>query len=639
MFSTLKRVLENLGVRTKLLLGFGLVLALTLAISGTGWWSVSSLSLRGERMLDIAKLNDLARDMRIARLSYTLTASEADANSVTEQLSKLDAHLAHSRSVFTSERSMSHLRQASEAVRRYRQDYVDLVEGIKSREAARPAFTKHADTASAELQTLANRIASQDRSQPERDAVARALALLVQARAQVGEYTYTLNPELEPLARAAIQQSSISVRALERLLVPSEPETLQTVQQALNAFREVFGQFGDGQAAVEVTQYALDADMEKLFAASHQLAEHQAQERADDVRRAHSVLAIATGVVLLLGLLAALSITRMIVRPLMATLQRAEQVASGDLSHDLVVSRRDELGMLQASMQRMTLNLRALIGGLRDGVVQLASAAEELSAVTAQTSSGVHGQQQETDQLATAMGEMTAAVQEVARSAEQASGAAVHASHEAGEGNAVVLQAIGQIERLAGEVQQSTVAMTDLKRESDRIGSVLDVIKAVAQQTNLLALNAAIEAARAGEAGRGFAVVADEVRSLAQRAKDSTEEIEQLIAGLQRGTLQVASSLESSRVLTDSSVELARQAGVSLGSITRSVSTIESMNHQIAAAAEQQSSVTEGINRSVISVREISDQTASASQETAASSIRLAQLGAHLQTMVGKFNL
>ena len=401
----------------------------------------------------------------------------------------------------------------------------------------------------------------------------------------------------------------------------------------------MFGQFGDGQAAVEVTQYALDADMEKLFAASHQLAEHQAQERADDVRRAHSVLAIATGVVLLLGLLAALSITRMIVRPLMATLQRAEQVASGDLSHDLVVSRRDELGMLQASMQRMTLNLRALIGGLRDGVVQLASAAEELSAVTAQTSSGVHGQQQETDQLATAMGEMTAAVQEVARSAEQASGAAVHASHEAGEGNAVVLQAIGQIERLAGEVQQSTVAMTDLKRESDRIGSVLDVIKAVAQQTNLLALNAAIEAARAGEAGRGFAVVADEVRSLAQRAKDSTEEIEQLIAGLQRGTLQVASSLESSRVLTDSSVELARQAGVSLGSITRSVSTIESMNHQIAAAAEQQSSVTEGINRSVISVREISDQTASASQETAASSIRLAQLGAHLQTMVGKFNL
>ncbi|QEI08313.1 HAMP domain-containing protein [Pigmentiphaga aceris] len=633
----INRVLENISVRTKLLLGFGLVLVLTLAISITGWWSITSLGVRGERMLDIATLNDLARDMRIARLSYTLTASTADANSVTEQLGKLDSHLAHSRSVFTSELSVPQLKQASEAVRRYRQDYADLVEGIKGREAARPAFTKHADTATAELQTLANRIASQDRSQGERDAITRAQSLLVQARAQVGEYAYTLNPEFEPLARAAIQQSGVSVRALDKLLVPSEPESVQAVQKSLDAFREVFGQFGDAQAAVEVTQFALDADMEKLFAASQRLAQIQAQERADDEQRAHGLLAVATGVVLLLGVLAALGITRMIVRPLMATLQRAEQVANGDLSHDVVVTRRDELGMLQASMQRMTLNLRDLIGGLRDGVVQLASSAEQLSAVTAQTSSGVNGQQQETDQLATAMGEMTAAVHEVARSAERASDAAVHANREAGEGNEVVVQAIGQIERLANEVVQSTVAMTDLKRESEKIGSVLDVIKAVAQQTNLLALNAAIEAARAGEAGRGFAVVADEVRSLAQRAKDSTEEIEQLIAGLQRGTLQVASSLESSRALTDSSVELARRAGVSLGSITRSVSTIESMNHQIATAAEQQSSVTEGINRSVTTVREISEQTSAASQETATSSVKLAQLGAHLQTMVGRF--
>ncbi len=639
MLSTVNRMLENIGVRTKLLLGFGLVLVLTMAISGTGWWAITSLSQQGERVLDIAKLNDLARDMRIARLSYSLSGSAADADSVTEQLRKLEGHLAHSSSVFTSELALSYLRQASEAVRRYRQDYADLVAGVKDRQTTRPAFTNHADTANAELQALANRIASQDRRQAERDAVARAQALLVQARAQVGEYVYTLNPELEPLARAAIQQSIISVRGLERLLVPSEPESVRAVQKSLDAFREVFGQFGDAQAAVEVTQYALDADTEKLFAASQQLSEHQAQESTDDVRRVYGLLAIASGVVLLLGVLAALGITRMIVRPLMTLLRRAEQVANGDLSHDVAVSRRDELGMLQASMQRMTLNLRVLIGGLRDGVVQLASAAEALSAVTAQTNAGVHGQQRETDQLATAMGEMTAAVQEVARSAEQASDAAVQASHEAGEGNEVVLQAIGQIERLANEVQQSTMAMTGLKRESDRIGSMLDVIKAVAQQTNLLALNAAIEAARAGEAGRGFAVVADEVRSLAQRAKDSTEEIEQLIAGLQRGTLQVASSLESSRALTDSSVELARRAGVSLGGITRSVSTIESMNHQIASAAEQQSSVTEGINRSVMSVREISEQTSSASQETAASSVKLAQLGAHLQTIVGKFTL
>ncbi|WP_458788614.1 methyl-accepting chemotaxis protein [Pseudomonas sp. D4-18] len=234
---------------------------------------------------------------------------------------------------------------------------------------------------------------------------------------------------------------------------------------------------------------------------------------------------------------------------------------------------------------------------------------------------------------------MTATVQEVARNAEEASEAAVAADQQAREGERVVGEAITQIERLASAVGKSSEAMGVLRVESDKIGSVLDVIKSVAEQTNLLALNAAIEAARAGEAGRGFAVVADEVRSLAQRTQKSTEEIEGLIAGLQSGTQHASTIMDSSRELTVSSVELTRRAGGSLESITRTVSAIQSMNQQIAAAAEQQSATAEEINRSVINVRDVSEQTSAASEETAASSVELARLGNHLQVLVSRFTV
>ncbi len=200
-------------------------------------------------------------------------------------------------------------------------------------------------------------------------------------------------------------------------------------------------------------------------------------------------------------------------------------------------------------------------------------------------------------------------------------------------------QAIEQIGHLAHEMALSSRAMLTLQQESQKIGSVLDVIKSVSQQTNLLALNAAIEAARAGNAGEGFAVVADEVRSLAQRTQASAEEIEGLILGLNTGTQQVADIMDNSRTLTDCSVGLTRNAGDALAAIARTVAVIQEMNPQIAAAAEQQSAVAEEINRSVLTVRDVSEQTAAASEETAAASVQLSALSLDLQTLVGKFRL
>ncbi|PYB74641.1 methyl-accepting chemotaxis protein [Pseudomonas sp. LB-090624] len=445
--------------------------------------------------------------------------------------------------------------------------------------------------------------------------------------------------ELEKALNNLERQVQLMLGQIEKT---EDQQRLRQQMTAVSGYRQAFADLKQSAADPDATEQALRRMAEQgtvLLQTSQAMTTSQTEVRDAGAANAKTLLAAATALALVLGLLAAWAITRQIIIPLRHTLRAAERVASGDLTLNLQVDRRDELGQLQASMQRMTQGLRELIGGIGDGVTQIASAAEQLSAVTEQTSAGVNNQKVETDQVATAMNQMTATVHEVARNAEQASEAALMADQQAREGDRVVGEAVAQIERLAGEVVNSSEAMNQLKAESDKIGSVLDVIKSVAQQTNLLALNAAIEAARAGEAGRGFAVVADEVRSLAQRTQQSTEEIEELIAGLQSGTQRVASVMDNSRQLTDSSVELTRRAGSSLETITRTVSSIQAMNQQIATAAEEQTAVAEEINRSVMNVRDISDQTSAASEETASSSVELARLGTHLQGLVGRFRL
>jgi len=376
-----------------------------------------------------------------------------------------------------------------------------------------------------------------------------------------------------------------------------------------------------------------------LLNTAQKLIESQDAKRNADANSAKALLSFVAAIAFLMGALIAWIIYQQIVTPLRQTLKVMEALAKGDLNQDLVVERRDELGQLQSGLKQLILSLRELIGGIHTGVVQVASAAEQLSAVTEQTSAGVNNQKSETDRVATAMHEMAATVQDVARNAEEAAQAAATTDQHARAGEKVVANAIVQIQHLALEVDHSADAVGKLKEQSDKIGGVLDVIKAVAQQTNLLALNAAIEAARAGEAGRGFAVVADEVRNLALRTQQSTEEIESLVVGIQTSTNTVFLSMESSLEMSKTSVEFTRSAVSSLEDITRSVSTIQLMNQQIAAASEQQSAVAEEINRSVINVRDISDQTAEASEETAASSVELARLGHELEGLVTRFKM
>nr|WP_016704435.1 methyl-accepting chemotaxis protein [Pseudomonas chlororaphis] len=638
MYRWLAQSLGNVSVNLKLGVGFGLVLLLTLLITATGWLGLGNVIERGDKLGYISSLNELTKDLRIARLDYEMRRGEQGPGAVSELLNKLDEGLQRARKMLEMPESIAMIDQQIAAVSEYKLAFADMTRATASREAARAKLGATADNAVA-------RVAEVEKSMLQGDSVAQFNSvidlskLIQQARFQVRGYTYSGKAEAEQPALDAIDNALNNLASLPAKLPEQHLANLQQATDALKGYRSAVSEFRDSQVASAAALKRMAAQGDRLMDVSKQLTAAQTHKRDSDAARARSTLAIVTALALLFGLVAAWSITRQIVIPLRQTLKVVERVASGDLSENLQVERRDELGQLQRAMQRMTLSLRELIGGISDGVTQIASAAEQLSAVTEQTSAGVNSQKVETDQVATAMNEMAATVQEVARNAEEASEAAVAADQQAREGDKVVGEAIAQIERLAAEVGNSTAAMGHLKQESDKIGSVLDVIKSVAQQTNLLALNAAIEAARAGEAGRGFAVVADEVRSLAQRTQKSTEEIEELIVGLQNGTQEVANIMDNSRNLTDSSVELTRRAGGSLENITRTVSAIQAMNQQIAAAAEQQSAVAEEINRSVLNVRDVSEQPSAASEETAASSVELARLGTHLQTLVGRFRV
>jgi methyl-accepting chemotaxis protein len=628
----------NVSVSRKLGIGFGLVLLLTLIITATGWLSVSRLIDRGDKLAIISQISEQTLMLNTARMRYETHFNAEAATAVMTSLEKLGGHLQTARARITGVEDMQLLDSQIQAVSDYRRAFDDMTRAIQARESSRVNLGAAADTAVDEVNKIEEALIQLDNVLQFNSAVGVS-KLIQQARFQVRGYTFSGNPDFEKNANSAIDEAIVGVNTLAGDVSSQYIPQLQKANLALKAYRAAVAQYRDAQSVSRQALEKMSNLGQQLLDLSHALIGSQDAKRIADSRQAQSMLVLATALALLFGVLSAWAITRQITLPLKQTLIAVDRVASGDLTHTLNIDRHDELGQLQAGIQRMTVNLRDLIGGISDGVTQIASAAEQLSAVTEQTSAGVNSQKVETDQVATAMHQMTATVQEVARNAEEASEAAVAADQQARQGDEVVHEAIAQIERLANEVGHSTQAMGELKRESDKIGSVLDVIKSVAQQTNLLALNAAIEAARAGEAGRGFAVVADEVRSLAQRTQKSTEEIEDLIAGLQNGTQQVATILDNSRDLTVSSVELARRAGGSLESITRTVSAIQAMNQQIAAAAEQQSATAEEINRSVLNVRDVSEQTSAASEETAASSMELARLGTHLQGLVGRFKV
>jgi methyl-accepting chemotaxis protein len=280
-----------------------------------------------------------------------------------------------------------------------------------------------------------------------------------------------------------------------------------------------------------------------------------------------------------------------------------------------------------------------VIGQVRGASDRVTAAADQMASATTGSKQGAAQQQVEITQVATAMNQMSATVQEVARNAASAADAAQQASTQANQGKGIVTEGVSAIQSLAAEVERAAEVIHKLELDSASIGKVVDVIKGIAEQTNLLALNAAIEAARAGEQGRGFAVVADEVRTLATRTQESTQEIQQMIERLQACATDAVKVMDSGRKQAHISVEKSVAAGNALGAITSSVTAISDMNTQIASAAEEQGAVAEEINRNIVNISQVADQTVAGAQQTAASSEVLSKLAVQLQDLVAKFRV
>lgn len=342
---------------------------------------------------------------------------------------------------------------------------------------------------------------------------------------------------------------------------------------------------------------------------------------------------------IVLTLVLAYTFTRSITLPLAQAIDVSKIIASGNLSQHIEIQGTDEPAQLLRSLQEMQSSLRGTILHITDASNQLASASEELHAVTEDSTRGLHQQNSEIEQAATAVNEMTSAVEEVAHNAVTTSQASQQADSTACSGREQVGQTVDSIAKLSNEIGETSTRVEELAHNVHDISQVLAVIGSIAEQTNLLALNAAIEAARAGEQGRGFAVVADEVRALAHRTQQSTQEIEQMITLIQTGTGLAVASMQSSRERVELTLEVARAAGNALDEIAVAISSINERNLVIASASEEQANVAREVDRNLTNIRDLSQQTATGADQTSSASQELSRLAIDLSGIVQRFKI
>ena len=465
-------------------------------------------------------------------------------------------------------------------------------------------------------------------------------------KARTEEQNFELKQQKSHITKArayATDAAEEAERLKEMLVVPADDERAQSIIDGVAIYKKLVSELelriNDQPAVVKAIEDRIHEKAREIVEFAVELQEIQVDRMESQYKNAVSTLVAISIVITILAVVVGWIITRSITGPVRDTVDIANKVASGDLTVRISSDRSDELGQLQAAFGTMVTNLRELVREINAGATGIASSSEELSAVTNQTSEGVTEQQSQTDQVATAMTEMVATVSEVAKSAEAAFEAANQASEKSGHGEKAVRETLAFVTDLNTQSASVTKQLSGLQAETNNIGTVLDVIKSVAEQTNLLALNAAIEAARAGEQGRGFAVVADEVRSLAKRTQSSATEIESLISNLVASAEASVASMEVGSKLAEQTLGRAETAGKAIQEMAEAVEEIRQYNSQIATAAEEQTSVAEDINQNITQIRDLGDQSAASTEQVSSASEELARLAEGLSGQITRFRI
>lgn len=442
------------------------------------------------------------------------------------------------------------------------------------------------------------------------------------------------------LATELTQEESRLAQQAEQLFLPANQQVELLISYLRGRNGDVAYQLNDKILPLYQAIDPISGKISELIALQIKIA---GQERAAANEIYHSSIAIfatLAGLAMLISILIGLWVNRSVMNPINDIVRNLKTIRQdSDLTVKFRTFNDDELGLISTSLTQVIEHLRGILHSIAEAANTVNSSATELSSFTQETNKRMQQQQAETEQTATAMNEMTATVAEVAQSTSAAADSAKDADTYAANGNRIVIDSISSMSQLSEQIQKTAQVIGFLSNESQSIGRVLDVIKSIAEQTNLLALNAAIEAARAGEQGRGFAVVADEVRTLAQRTQKSTQEIEAMIATLQKGVKEAVNAMEVGIKQVDDANNKANEAGQALKEIVASVDNIAELNAHIATAAEEQSSVAESINRSIIAISDITDDSTRSAHELSESVINLTKLASSMRNQVSAFRL